>query len=131
MRPVEQGGVRTAFGVRGLVVLFVLLGGFVAMHGIAATTETGTHHNPGVVLVAPQHDMPGAPDDDEHGGSHALMTGCLVALLGVFVAIVLRLCWPLRFVRPRPAGHVPQRVWQRPVRPPPNRRRISLCVIRV
>ena len=43
--------VHSAVGVSGLVVLFLLLGGFVAMHGVAATTATGVHHNPVTVLA--------------------------------------------------------------------------------
>ena len=43
--------VHSAVGVSGFVVLFLLLGGFVAMHGVAATTATGVHHNPVTVLA--------------------------------------------------------------------------------
>lgn len=131
MGPVEQYRVRGGFGVRRLVVLFALLGGFVAMHGVAATTETGAHYNPVIALVTAQHDMPGAPEDGDHSGAHALMTGCLVVLLGAVAATVLRRCWPLRFVRPHPQRQAPYRDPQRPARPPPGRRRISRCVIRV
>jgi len=43
---------RSAFGASGLVVLLLLLGGFVAMHGVAVTTGTGVHHNPIMALAA-------------------------------------------------------------------------------
>jgi len=43
---------RSAFGVSGRVVLFLLLGGFVTMHGVAATSETGVHHDPIIALAA-------------------------------------------------------------------------------
>ncbi len=132
VRPSEH--VRVVFGVRGLVVLFALLGGFLAMHGVAATTETGVHHNPVAVLVGSQHEMPGAqaPADDDHGGAHGFMTGCLVVLLGAVAAIVLRRCPLLRMANLHRECRSPQRVRQRPIRPPPGRRsRVSLCVIRV
>ena len=48
---------RSAFGVSGLVVLFLLLGGFVAMHGVAATTEAGVHHDPIMALAAADDHM--------------------------------------------------------------------------
>jgi len=48
----------SAFGASELAMLFLVLGGFVAMHGIAATTATGVHHNPVVLMSAPEWHHP-------------------------------------------------------------------------
>jgi len=132
--------------VSGLVVLFVLLAGFMAMHGVAATTETGVHHNPVALLAAPDHQslepgsMPSMPDADngarpgqghDDGAAHNMMVGCLVVLLGALAAVVLRLGKRWRVVDRDPASPLLLRARVTPGGPPPPRRRISLCVIRV
>ncbi len=156
----------SAFGVSGLAVLFLVLGGFVAMHGIAATTATGVHHSAVVLVSAPEWHhasvespaagsmastgpsvgseshtrgagLPGAvPEAAEGGhgdpaGSHGLMAGCLLALVGVLAAVLL---WWRRNVCGASGGSaLPScgRVTGPPERPPPRWSRISLCVARV
>lgn len=141
----HRGLAGSALGVSGSVVLFVLLAGFVAMHGVASTTSAGVHHS-GITLIAgPGHDatvrgpvadmgepMPGAGSPDEGSGeSHGLMAGCLIVLCGIAVAVALRL---LRRVDIGAASRAPSwagLVAPEPARPPPRRYRLSLCVLRV
>ncbi len=156
----------SAFGASRLAVPVLVLGGFVAMHGIAATTATGVHHNPVVLMSAPEWHHPsvespeiggtastgpsvgseshpegsGQPvagpeaTEGDHGGpagSHGLMAGCLLALVGVLAAVVLR--W--RRAPPEASGGSVLsslgRVMGPPEPSPPRRSRISLCVVRV
>ncbi len=148
--------VRSVFGVSRSVVLFFLLAGFIAMHGVASTSETGVHHS-GITLASTATDhatvaMPG-PGADVHGepgtgtpgtevgtdgtgggdggSSHGLMVGCLIVLCGIVAAVALRLSrrgrTDFRFRVPSWAGFVAPG----PDRPPPRRYLISLCVLRV
>lgn len=138
---------RCALGVSGFVVLFILFGGFIAMHGVASTSATGVHHS-GITLAAPASSPamagmaadsrsdptrgaetdPGSQQDTAHG----LMIGCLVALCGtIVVAALLRLVGTLRRTGPDSAFHVASRILTRLIRPPPRPSHISLCVLRV
>ncbi len=129
----------SAFGGSGLAVLFLVLGGFVAMHGIAATTATGVHHSPVVLISAPERHHSAVEfsttgdmvDHDDPARSHGLMTGCLLALVGVLAAVVLRWCRAPRTASGGSAVSFSGRVADPPQRPPPRRSRISLCVMRV
>lgn len=138
----------SAVGGSGLVALFFVLAGFVAMHGIVATTASGAHHSAAllVTMAAPMtadatasetHPAvpmaaPGGPaEHDGSDGTHGLMAGCLVALFAVLAGVVLR--WR-RLTRATPAAtslSSSGRVTGPPERPPPRPDRISLCVLRV
>lgn len=137
----------SAFGASRLAVLFLVLGGFVAMHGIAATTATGMHHNPVVLMSASErHHLTGEPSEvggmattglsggsETHGpaGSHGLMAGCLLALVGMLAAVVLRWCRAPRRASGGSTSSPSGRIASPPRHPPPRRSLISLCVMRV
>lgn len=138
-------GLSSASGVSGAVVLFVLLAGFVAMHGVASTTEAGVHHS-GVTLIAgsgheeiapgrgaaTRSSMPGASTSGEGSDeSHGSMAGCLIILGGIVLAVALGMShWTWADVRSR-ARSWAGLVTSPRARPPPRRYRISLCVLRV
>ena len=123
--------VHSAVGVSGLVVLFLLLGGFVAMHGVAATTATGVHHSPVTVLAVTEDHVVGQVPATGPGASHGQMVGCLVVLCGAIAAVVLRFLKPFRTMSAGALGGATGYLRARPDRPPPRRSRISLCVLRV
>lgn len=129
----------SASGRSGLAVLFLVLGGFVAMHGIAATTATGVHHSPVVLISAPEwhhsavepSESSGMVGHEDPARPHGLMTGCLLALVGVLAAVALRWCRAPRTASGGGASSFSGRAAGPPQRPPPRRSRISLCVVRV
>lgn len=144
MDPSRTLSTGSAFGVARLALLVVALAGFFAMHGVAATDQSGAHHNPMLAVAdaaphggsgqygaggeGPHDPVAGeAPARDDPG--HALMAGCLFVLLGALAALALR---ALRTVPPMPAASVrsPRDLAQAPARGPPRPLFIVLCVHR-
>jgi hypothetical protein len=146
-------GARARQDALRLLVLALTLAGFVAMHGLASAGSDGSHCAPPVALISSAataaHDMADsstavatgvhvdlasdptvASVGSTHGDGDELMAGCLLALLGGLVALVLRL---LRMS----AEHIPSSSVSsalsraRAARAPPPPLFLSLCVFRL
>ena len=146
-------------GIIRLAMLLALLLGFLAMHGMSATTAGAGHHgattlasphshhvsaeNPGFLPASSDGIAPSTagaltghtaePSEDSEDG--AVTTGCVVALAGLLglLAFLARLRKGRRgHSRRGLAEQLINAVAQRSMHPPPQPRlHISLCILRV
>lgn len=143
-------------GASHLGLILLMLVGFFAMHGLAATVGGIEHYSPAAVVAATGHgqpmsdlapDLPTAPRGHQQGaadgvqatpsgpgdssGLHALIAGCVFVLCGVILLLAAHL------MRVMSAGHQsPVRMGggrrdERPARRPPRPIFLSLCLLRL
>lgn len=120
-------------GVLRLVLCTLAFAGFVAMHGVAATDPVAGH--PGGLAVVADHPVEPATHPstvvpaEGHETVHPMLAGCLFVLIGLLVAVALRLLGTVaapageRATRPTDAG--------RGARAPPLPIFLTLCVFRL
>ena len=143
---------RSGWGAFRLIVLALTLVGFVAMHGLASIDGDGTHCDPLHALMPTAHgsvdDMTGDapattaaahPDliasvtfsvQSADHDAHALMTGCLLALLGALAALILRLL-RVPAIQNTSTTNLSTPSGQWTARAPPHPLFLSLCVLRL
>ncbi len=160
MRPRSALGVGSAvIGVGRFAVLLLVLGGFFAMHGLAATVGGIQHYNPVSVVGAAAGPSPPASDlaadhqaPPSHGAapsatagthaagdepanqdsSHGLMAGCVFILCALILLLAGQLMRATHWSGHHRLVRMPTgRCDSPPERPPPRPIYLSLCLLRL